>query len=110
LATEVIDAAAIAAGSPTLNKSLMPKMAEALTYLRGLSPEGKVGVAFGSYGWAKNGGQHAVQEYLEQMKVTLVRDEPIQAQYVPTEEVLEECRKAGRELAEKALSMAVEAE
>ncbi len=106
LATEALDAAGFAAGSPTLNKSLMPKMAEILTYLRGLAPENKFGFAFGSYGWAKKGGQHAVQEYLEQMNVELIRAEPIQAQYAPTEEVLEECRKAGRELAEKAKSVA----
>lgn len=110
LATESLDAAALAVGSPTLNRTLMPKAAEALTYLYGLSPEGKVGFAFGSYGWAKKGGQHAVQEYLERMKVELIRDQPIQAQYVPTEDVLEECRKAGRELADKALSMAKVAE
>lgn len=105
LATEVLDAAAIAVGSPTLNKSLMPKVAEVLTYLRGLAPENKCGLAFGSYGWAKKGGQHAVQEYLEEMKVELLRTEPIQAQYVPTDDVLEDCRKAGRELAEAALKV-----
>lgn len=110
LATESLDASAIAVGSPTLNKSLMPKVAEALTYLRGLSPEGKCGVAFGSYGWAKKGGQHAVQDYLEQMKVELIRETPIQSQYVPNAEILEECRNAGRELAEKSLNVVKEAQ
>jgi flavorubredoxin len=106
LAMEIIDAKAIAVGSPTLNKSFMPKIGEALTYLKGLSPEGKCGVAFGSYGWAKKGGQHDVQAYLESMKVEMISAEPIQSQYVPTEEVLEACRASGRELAKRALSVA----
>ena len=101
IACEVLEVKAMAVGSPTLNKSLMPKVAEVLTYLKGLSPEGKTGFAFGSYGWAKKGGQHAVSEQLESMKVELLC-EPVQAQYVPTESVLEACREAGKLLAESA--------
>lgn len=104
LATEVLDAAAIAFGSPTLNTTLMPEMAAALTYLKGLRPTGKAGFAFGSYGWAK-GGTKAVTEYLEDMKFEILR-EPIDAQWRPTPEVLEECCEAGRLLAKRALEVA----
>lgn len=99
IATEVLDANAIAVGSPTLNKTLMPKVAEALTYLKGLAPANKYAIAFGSYGWAKKSGQHDVLEYLKQMNCKLVLEEPIQSQFVPTEEVLERCREAGKMLA-----------
>ncbi len=103
IATESIDSAAIAVGSPTLNKGLMPKVAENLTYLKGLSPKGKAAIAFGSYGWAKKGGQHQVLDYLKDMNCEILLEEPIVSQFVPTEEILKQCREAGKMLAEKAL-------
>ena len=44
MATESLDCACIAVGSPTLNKILMPQVAAALTYLKGLAPINKAGV------------------------------------------------------------------
>jgi flavorubredoxin len=104
LAAETLDAAAIAFGSPTLNMTLMPQMAAGLTYLKGLKPAGKSGFAFGSYGWAK-GGAMDVETYLKDMKFEILR-EPLQCQFVPGEEILDECRAAGRMLADKALAVA----
>jgi flavorubredoxin len=101
LATETLDAAAIAVGSPTLNKTLMPQVAAALTYLKGLAPANKSGFAFGSYGWARGGAQ-AVEEYLKAMKFEILR-EPLQVRYVPGPEDLAACRAAGALLAEAAL-------
>jgi flavorubredoxin len=101
LATEVLDCAAIAVGSPTLNKTLMPQVAAALTYLKGLGPRDKAGFAFGSYGWG-SGGSQDVESYLSEMKMDLLRD-PLTCRYAPDEEFLEECRGAGRMLAEVAL-------
>ena len=101
IATEVLDAAAIAFGSPTLNMTLMPEMAAVLTYLKGLRPINKAGFAFGSYGWAKSGANE-VEEYLKVMKFELIR-EPIHSQFVPTPEILAECRAAGSAMAEIAL-------
>ena len=100
IATEVLDAAAIAFGSATLNQGMMPAAGAVLTYLKGLRPVGKAGFAFGSYGWGK-GGAEAVQEYLNAMKWEILH-EPIRAQYRPTDEILDECRTAGRMLAERA--------
>ena len=103
IATEVLDAAAIAFGSSTLNQGLMPMAAAVLTYLKGLRPVGKVGLAFGSYGWS-TGGPEAVDKYLQAMKWEVLRA-PLKAQYRPTPEVLDECRAAGTMLAEKAREM-----
>lgn len=97
IATEVLDCAAIAIGSPTLNNTLMPKMAGVLCYLKGLRPTNKKGFAFGSYGWSKRGGASEVENTMKDMKIELMQ-EPIRSQYVPTPEVLEECRAAGREM------------
>lgn len=95
IVTEVLDCAALAIGSPTLNNSLMPNMAGTLCYLSGLRPTNKVGFAFGSYGWSKRGGASAVETAMQEMKIELMRS-PLRAQYVPTPAVLEECREAGR--------------
>jgi len=103
IATEVLDTAAVAFGSSTLNQGIMPMMGAVLTYLKGLRPTGKAGFAFGSYGWSK-GGPQAVDEWLKAMKWDILR-EPINAQYKPTPEVLEECRAAGKLLVEKAIQI-----
>jgi len=95
IVTEVLDCATIAIGSPTLNNSLMPNMAGVLCYMSGLRPTHKKGFAFGSYGWSKRGGASAVEASMEEMKIEIMQ-EPIRSQYVPTPEILEECREAGR--------------
>ena len=104
IATETLDAACIAFGSSTLNQGVLPMAGAVLTYLKGLKPVNKVAVAFGSYGWSK-GGAEAVDEDMKAMKWDVLR-EPIRALYRPTAEVLDECRAAGKILAEKAKEMA----
>ena len=95
IATEVLDCATLAIGSPTLNNGIMPSMAGVLCYMKGLRPTSKQGFAFGSYGWSKRGGPTEIGQAMEEMKIEAMH-EPIRAQYVPTPELLEECREAGR--------------
>lgn len=61
---EFLDCKYVAMGSPTLNSQMMPPMAELLTYMKGLSPknEGRVGIPFGSYGWAPLGPKNIASE------------------------------------------------
>lgn len=106
IATEMLDAATVAFGSSTLNRGMMPMAGAVLTYLNGLRPVGKAGFAFGSYGWGK-GGPEAVDDSLKEMEWEILR-QPLKAQYRPSPEVLDECRQAGKMLAEKAKSMAGE--
>ena len=49
---ELMEAKYICVGSPTLNRNIMPAVASFLCYLDGLHPTGRVGLAFGSYGWS----------------------------------------------------------
>jgi len=106
IATEVLDCASLAIGSPTLNNGIMPSMAGVLCYLQGLRPTNKAGFAFGSYGWSKRGGPNEVEATMKEMKIELLR-EPIRSQYVPTPELLEECRAAGRQLGKYAEQFAL---
>jgi flavorubredoxin len=102
LATEVLEAAAVAFGSSTLNHNMMPAAAAALCYLEGLMPRRKCGFAFGSYGWGRGGAEN-VEQRLREIGWEILR-EPIRAKYRPTAEILDQCRQAGKLMAEKALT------
>ena len=43
------------------------------------------------------GGASEVEEAMKEMKIEIMR-EPLRAQYVPTPEMLEACREAGRQM------------
>lgn len=101
--TDLMDCAAFAVGTPTLNQGCFPRMAAALTYVRGLKPAGKTAVAFGSYGWASKGAEEAAA-YLEAMKTTQISP-PITCRFAPDATALEACREAGRKLAQAALAV-----
>ncbi|MDD5081557.1 MAG: FprA family A-type flavoprotein [Candidatus Omnitrophica bacterium] len=83
--TEVLDAKYICVGSPTLNNGIMPTVSAFLTYLKGLSPKGRIGLAFGSYGW---GGQSIGQIYEVLKSCGCDMLEAISFQYVPDNEIL----------------------
>lgn len=99
--TEVLDAAAVVVGSPTLNNGLFPTVADFLTYMKGLKPKNKLGAAFGSYGWSGESPK-LVYDALSEMKVELV-DDPLKIQYVPQEEGLEKSTALGRRIGEAIL-------
>jgi flavorubredoxin len=59
-----MDCKYVAVGSPTLNSNMLPTVAEFLVYMRGLSPknQGRLGIAFGSYGWAPLGPKQVAEQ------------------------------------------------
>ena len=103
-ATEILDAACIAFGSATLNSNMLPMMGAVTTYLKGLRPLGRAGLAFGSCGWGR-GGAEALNEKLEEMKFEIISP-PLKSKWRPDAEVLQECKMAGQKLAKKALELA----
>jgi flavorubredoxin len=92
--TEMLEAGALLVGSPTINNNMFPSVADVLTYARGLKPANLVGAAFGSYGWSGEGVKQ-VNQYLEQMKVEIVR-EPLNLRFVPDSEGIDSCISLGR--------------
>jgi flavorubredoxin len=98
--TEVLDAAVVAVGSPTLNNGLFPTVADFLTYMKGLKPQNKIGAGFGSYGWS---GESVAQimDVLESAGFALP-EKGSKLQYVPEAEALMQCFEFGRRLAEHA--------
>jgi flavorubredoxin len=104
VATELLGAGALLVGSSTLNNHMLPRVADALTYLKGLKFRNLVGGAFGSHGWSGEGAKQ-VRETLEAMKVEIDGD-PVAARYVPTSADLQNCRDLGRRVAERVLARA----
>lgn len=103
---ELADATGILCGSPTHNNGILPLMADFLTYMKGLRPEGRIGAAFGSYGWS---GEcvNIITDWLKTAKVEVI--EPgTKAKNVPDHAKLAECKELGRQVG-KAIVAKVEA-
>ena len=83
--TEVLNSKYICVGSPTLNNNMLPTVASFLTYLKGLAPKNRFGLAFGSYGW---GGQSIglVENELKSCKFDLLNK--IKVNYIPRKQEL----------------------
>ncbi len=101
--TEVLDAAAVVVGSPTLNNQLFPTVSDFLVYMKGLKPANKIAAAFGSYGWSGEAVK-LINEEFDAMKFDVI-DPGIRIQYVPEKKGLAACfelgKKVGRAINEK---------
>lgn len=86
----ILEAKYICVGSPTLNNGMLPTVAAFLTYIKGLAPKNRIGIAFGSYGW---GGQAVsdIENILEAAKFELPV-KGLKIQWVPDETELEELK------------------
>lgn len=102
--TDIMDASLIAIGSPTLNNDYLPTVASLLTYMGGLKPLGRVGFAFGSYGWGGGGVKH-LDKTLRSFKNWTFPLEAQSVNYVPTESDLNDMYLSGKTLGEYILSI-----
>ncbi|WP_432738503.1 FprA family A-type flavoprotein [Maridesulfovibrio sp. FT414] len=95
--SEVFDAAAVVIGSPTHNNGILPGMADTLTYIKGLRPQGKIGAAVGSFGWS---GEcvNILTEWLETMGMEIIEPK-IKAKNRPDHDALKECFQLGVNIA-----------
>lgn len=94
---EMLDAAAFAVGSPTLNNGLFPTVGDFLVYLKGLRPQKKKAMAFGSYGWG-GGAVKIIEQELKSAGIEVI-DPGLQVKYRPYEKELLRCKKLGEQLA-----------
>lgn len=95
--TEVLDAKAIILGSSTLNNGILPTMADIICYMKGLRPAGRIGAAFGSYGWSGEAVKIMTQA-LEDIKAEIV-DPGLRIKFVPTHDALKQCAELGHKIA-----------
>jgi flavorubredoxin len=83
---ELLDAKGLLIGTPTLHRGMLFRVAGYLHYLAGLLPAGRIGAAFGSYGWS-SGATAQVVERFEALGVQVAQDAYTQ-KYRPTAEEL----------------------
>jgi len=94
--TGVLSSRAICIGSPTLNNGMLPSVSGFLTYLKGLRPKNRIGLAFGSYGWGGQGAKE-VAGIMESMGWEMPL-KMINFQYIPDDNEIEEAYKTGKNL------------
>ncbi len=95
-ADELRDADSVAVGSPNYNHAMMPTVKKFLNGLAGINLSGKVGLAFGSYGWSLEATQE-INRILTSCGVEMVED--LNIKRMPGDEELELCRRVGSLLA-----------
>ena len=96
--SDLYDADAIAIGSPNYRDLMMPSVQKFLDGLADVNLSGKIGLAFGSYGWGLE-AIHAIKKQLRSYGVEMIKDLCIKR--MPGEEELEICRRFGSFLAIK---------
>jgi len=97
---ELNEAEAIAVGSSTFYYKILPPMEKFLNdTLVSANPKGKIGAAFGSYGWSGE-APVIIAEKLREMGMTVV-DPVLRILHKPTEKDLQECKRLGIDIAEK---------
>jgi len=94
--SDVMEADAIAVGSPNYNHAMMPTVRKFLDGLAGLDLSGKVGLSFGSYGWSLEATDD-INRILTSFGLEMIKDLLIKR--MPGEEELEMCRRVGSLLA-----------
>ncbi len=95
--TEVLDSKAVIVGSSTLNNEMLPRVADMLTYMKGLKPTGRIGACVNSYGW-NPAVIKKINAELESCGIKLV-DEGIAVKYVPEQNDLKKCFDMGVKIA-----------
>ncbi len=92
---------AILMGAPTYHHDMpidMKKLFERAA-VKGINLKGKVGAAFGSYGWSGE-APNLVLEIMKNKFEMRVIEPPLLAKYVPDENMLEKCSDLGKRISE----------
>jgi flavorubredoxin len=91
------EADGLAFGSPTINGDAVKPVWDLLSSLTAVNLKGKLGAAFGSYGWSGE-AVPMVEDRLRGLKLR-VPVKGVRARLIPTAEELAQCRELGRQLA-----------
>ena len=99
---EFAEAAAIVIGAPTYYHDITLPIKQMLeeTAKAGAKLQSKIGAAFGSYGWSGEAPRQVLEILKNRFGMKTV-EPPITVLYSPNAAKLEECRKLGKNVAEK---------
>lgn len=95
---DILNADAVATGSPNYRDAMMPTVKKFLKNLACIDLRGRVGLAFGSYGW----GLEAIDDIhniLLSYGMEMVQDCGVKGK--PEDDELDECRRVGSQIARK---------
>ena len=97
---ELKEADAIAVGSSTFYYKMLAPMEKFMNdTLASINPEGKLGAAFGSYGWSGE-APILIAEKMREMRMNVI-DPVLRILHKPTDKDLQECKRLGVDIAEK---------
>ncbi|TAN46632.1 MAG: FprA family A-type flavoprotein [Candidatus Methanoperedens sp.] len=96
---DVEKADAIAIGLATYKGAGMPSVIKYVEGLAKLPLKGKLGTAFGSYGWSGE-GPIVITNMLKGYGMNVI-EPPLRIKRIPEKEGIEECRKLGKMIADK---------
>jgi flavodoxin I len=101
---ELAEAAAIVFGAPTYHHEITLPIKQVLEEAAkaGVQLRGKVGAAFGSYGWSGEAPEKVLEILKNRFGMKTV-EPPIKVLYEPKQAQLEECRKLGMRVAQEAV-------
>jgi flavorubredoxin len=97
--TDLVCAGAFLVGTPTINNTIFPTLADVLAYARGLKPKNLIGAAFGSYGWSGEACAQ-IETTLRDMGVEIALP-ALRLKFVPDAAALSQCREFGKAVAAK---------
>jgi flavodoxin I len=96
---DIKNADAIAIGSATYIKAAMPSVIRYVKAMADQPLKGKVGAAFGSYGWSGEAA-NVISNMLENYGMNVLKPN-LRIKRQPSSEGIEECKKLGKQIAEK---------
>ena len=99
---DLAEADAVILGMPTYHHDIgvdMKRLLEELAIKR-INLRGKVGAAFGSYGWSGEAPRMLLEVMKNKFEMETI-EPPLLTRYIPDEKGLEECRKLGKTVAER---------
>lgn len=101
-AEDLVNADAVILGMPTYYHDMSMDMKHLLEEVaaKGIKLKGKIGAAFGSYGWSGEAPSLLLEIMKKRFEMETIEPGLI-VKYAPNEKALEECRKLGRTVAER---------
>jgi len=94
---ELERADALVVGTPTINRDAPPPVWQALSLVSTITPRGRIGAVFGSYGWSGEAVK-LIEERLVGLKYTLAAP-GLHYRFAPTEADIAACRGMGEQVA-----------
>ena len=96
---DVAAADAIAVGSSTFHYTILPPLEKFVDNMVKAGVDGKVGAAFGSYGWSGE-APHLIADKMRKGGIDVL-DPVLRVQYKPDDKDIKECNRLGKDIAEK---------